>query len=482
MVLMHATPRATPAGSHPDRLLPAEPHLRSIARELYEHVAGLPIVSPHGHVPASLLAENRPFNNPTELFLTPDHYLTRLLHAHGMTLSELGVGAEPLTEGAARQSWRILCERWAIFAGTPMKYWLEDVLLNVFGVEELPSAANAQRLYDHIDERLRDPAYLPRALVESFNIETLATTDDPLSTLEHHAALRDTPAFRAEVVPTLRIEALLDPARPDWNETVTALLAQTGGDDTFDAYLSGIADRRAFFARHGAVSIDCALVDADTAILAREQLASLYRTARETGLAPAEAKLFRGAMVSEIARQSQDDGLVITLHVGSLRDYDRTLRQQYGPDRGCDIPLGTGFAEGLRPLLNEFGHHPNLRLVLFTLDETSWAREIAPLAGFYPSVYAGAPWWFLDEPEAILRYRAAVTAAIGFGKQSGFIDDTRALCSIPARHDMARRLDCGFLAKLVAEHRLAMAEAISIAQEITYELPRATFKLGRSGA
>lgn len=476
---MHVTSRSRPLGGHPDRLLPAEPERRRIARELYEQIADLPIVSPHGHVTASLLAENRPFGNPAELFITPDHYITRLLHAHGVPLADLGVGAEPLTDEAARQSWRILCEKWTAFAGTPMKYWLEDVLHGVFEVDEVPNASNAQRLYDHLSERLADPAYRPRALLESFNIETLATTDDPLSTLEHHAALRDDGSFTSTVVPTLRIEALLDPERTSWNSDVAALLDATGRGDDFDSYLSAIADRRRHFAEHGAVSIDCALIDATTAVLSGEQLSTLYRKARGSELTGPEAKLFRAAMVTEIARQSRDDGLVITLHVGSLRDYDRAVLAEYGPDRGADIPLASGFAEGMRPLLGELGHDPELHLVLFTLDETAWAREIAPLAGFYPSVHVGAPWWFLDEPEAILRFRSAVTAITGFGKQSGFIDDTRALCSIPSRHDMARRLDCAFLSKLVSEHRLAMDEAGPIAREISYELPRATFKLAR---
>lgn len=428
-----------------------------------------------------MLADNRPFNSPAELFITPDHYITRLLHSHGVPLADLGVGAEPLSDQLARQSWRILCDNWHRFAGTPMKYWLEDVLLNVFEVDELPNASNAQYLYDHINERLTDPAYLPRALVESFNIETLATTDDPMSNLDHHAVLHSDASFSTDVVPTLRIEAYLDTTHPNWNANVTALLDGTSRSDDFASYLEALADRRRYFEQHGAVSIDCALVDADTAVLPHEILAELYRLARTSGLTPADARRFRAGMVTEIARQSQDDGMVITLHVGALRNYDGPLQRQFGPDRGCDIPLSTQFAEGLRPLLNEFGQNPDFHLVLFTLDETSWAREIAPLAGFYPSVYAGAPWWFLDEPEAILRYRSAVTGAIGFGKQSGFIDDTRALCSIPSRHDMARRLDCTFLSKLVSEHRLSMDEAASIIRQITYDLPRETFRLQHFG-
>lgn len=479
MITVRTSSRAKSTGGQPDRLLPTDPTSRRIARELYEQVAQLPIVSPHGHVPAALLAEDRPFSNPAELFITPDHYITRLLHAHGVPLADLGVGAEPLDDSAARQSWRILCEKWWIFAGTPMKYWFEDVLSNVFGVDDMPDASNAQYLYDQIDERLRDSAFHPRALLQSFAIETLATTDDPVSSLEHHAALRDATSFTTSVIPTLRIEAYLDPTRRDWIANVTSLLALTGRDDDVDGYLSAIADRRRYFAANGAVSIDCALVDARTAVLSRDSLAALYQKARSAEIDPADADLFRAAMVTEIARQSCNDGLVVTLHVGSLRDYDSTVHRQFGSDRGADIPLSRGFAESLRPLLNEVGHDPALHLVLFTLDETTWAREIAPLAGFYPSVYVGAPWWFLDEPEAILRFRSAVTAITGFGKQSGFIDDTRALCSIPSRHDMARRLDSSFLSRLVGEHRLSLDEASTLIRQITYDLPRSTFKLDR---
>lgn len=477
MVIMHTTGPAAHPGVHPDRLFPSEPNQRRIARSLYEHVAGLPIVSPHGHVPAALLAQNQPFNNPAELFITPDHYVTRLLHAHGVALADLGVGAEPLTEAAARNSWQVLCEKWAVFAGTPVKYWLEDVLVNIFEVPEAPTATNAQYLHDHILERLQDAAYSPRALLESFNIETLATTDDPLSGLEHHQALRSDTTFGTDVIPTLRIEPYVDPSLPSWNANVTRLLSTTEQPDTFDSYLAAIADRRRYFVQNGAVSIDYALTEAHTETLSIDRLAALYTGARESSLTPQEIELFRAGMVTEVARQSQQDGLVITLHVGSLRNYDAPTYLEYGPDRGCDIPLRTNFTEGLRPLLNEFGNNPDFHLVLFTLDEASWSREIAPLSGFYPSVFSGAPWWFLDEPEAILRYRSAVSAAIGFGKQSGFIDDTRALCSIPSRHDMSRRLDCTYLSKLVAEHRLSFEEAESVITEITYDLPRATFKL-----
>lgn len=481
MDTMPDTPLRNSVGAHPDRLLPSDPLRRRIARGLYEQIAHVPIVSPHGHVPAELLAENRPFSSPAELFITPDHYVTRLLHAHGVPLADLGVGAEPLSEERAQQSWRILCERWDIFGGTPVKYWLENVLTSVFEITETPSATNAQRLHDHISERLSDPAYSPRSLLESFRIETLATTDDPLSDLSHHRALQEDASFRTQVIPTLRVEGYADPTHPRWRENVTALLATTGHNDSFDSYLSALADRRQHFSMHGAVSIDYALTDARTAALSAAHLSSLYQEARAGTLTPELAQLLRAAMVTEIARQSQEDGLVITLHVGALRDYDTSLFERFGADRGCDIPLRTSFAEGLRPLLNEFGDNPALHLVLFTLDESSWGREIAPLAGYYPSVYAGAPWWFLDEPEAILRYRSAVSAAIGFGKQSGFIDDTRALCSIPARHDMARRLDCAFLSKLVAEHRLSLNEAERTIRTITYDLPRATFKLDTPG-
>ncbi|MCA1982160.1 glucuronate isomerase [Nocardioides nematodiphilus] len=468
----------SPLRLHPDRLLPSDPSVRAVARELYGAVRDLPIVSPHGHVPASLLADDAPFGDPASLLVTPDHYVTRLLHANGVALADLGVGRGPLSEADSRAVWRLLCKHWSLFAGTPVRFWLEAELGEIFEVAERPSAENADALYDRIAACLERPEFRPRALLERFGIEFLATTDDPCDDLAAHRALADDPTFGARVAPTFRPDRYLEPERATWRTDV-ARLGEVAGIETGDyaGYLAALEARRRHFIAHGAVSTDHGHADAVVETLAETEAARIYAAALAGTATPAEALAFRRHMLLEMARMSCDDGLVMTLHPGSYRNHHTASFDTYGTDIGCDIPQTTEFTAALRPLLERFGTHPDLRLILFTLDETVWSRELAPLAGFYPSVYVGAPWWFLDAPDAIRRFRAAVTETIGFSRTSGFIDDTRAFCSIPARHDMARRLDAGYLAGLVAEHRLDLDEALETAVALVAEQPRKAFRL-----
>jgi glucuronate isomerase len=174
---------------------------------------------------------------------------------------------------------------------------------------------------------------------------------------------------------------------------------------------------------------------------------------------------------------SLDDRLVMTLHTGVHRNTHRPTLERFGPDTGHDIPFAVDYATNLQPLLEAVGTHPNFQLVLFTIDETTYSREIAPLAGFYPSIYIGAPWWFLDAPDAMARFRAATTETAGFSRSAGFIDDTRAFCSIPARHDAARRTDAAYLARLVAEHRITEDRAHEIIVDLVDAAPRRAFTL-----
>jgi glucuronate isomerase len=185
----------------------------------------------------------------------------------------------------------------------------------------------------------------------------------------------------------------------------------------------------------------------------------------------------RRHLLLEMARMSCDDGLVMTLHPGVRRGHHGPTTAAFGPDTGNDIPIRAEFTDALRPLLERYGTHPGFHLVVFTVDETVFSRELAPLAGFYPTLYVGVPWWFLDAPEAIRRFRAAVTETAGFSRTSGFVDDTRAFCSIPARHDMSRRIDAGWLSQLVAEHRLDEDEAADTALDLVSGRPREVFKL-----
>lgn len=466
--------------SDPDRLFPVEPRTRQIARELYQSVAQLPILSPHGHVDPSLLLDDPPFPNPTDLLLRYDHYVTRLLHASGIPLNELGV---PDRTGAAataapRESWRRFCEGWPLFAGTASGYWLRHEFTELFGLTQQPDAENADALYDRISEVIAGPTFRPRALFDRFGIEFMATTDDPLDDLSAHDALAADPSFTGRVAPTFRPDAYLNPANSGFLDSVQRLADFNGTPlDDYAGYLSALEARRRYFVAHGAVSADHGVFQPLTVDLDAEDAAAMYARAVRGELDDAEAAVFQGHMLLQSARMSVEDGLVMTVHPGVFRNHSRETFDEFGPDTGHDIPVRTHYVENLRPLLQRYGNIPDFHLVLFTVDETSFSREIATLAGFYQSVYIGVPWWFLDAPDAVLRFRAAVTETAGFYRGSGFIDDTRAFLSIPARHDMSRRLDAHFLARLVAEGRLDEPMAHTIAHDLVDALPRTVFKL-----
>ena len=463
---------------NPDRLLPAEPGERAIARRLYDAVRDLPVISPHGHVDPQLLLANEPFPDPATLLVTPDHYVTRLLHADGVGLDALGVGQGTLSEAASRAAWRLLCERWDLFRGTPVRFWLEAELAGIFGVTARPSKQTADVIYDQVAERLGQDTYRPRALFDRFRITVLATTDDPCSDLAAHAALAADPAWPGRVIPTFRPDRYLEPAQPGWREAVARLgeAAKTDMGD-YPGYVRALEERRRHFIGHGATSADHSHADVRTDPLEPAEAARIYRAALAGAATDGEATAFRRHMLAEMARMSCDDGLVMALHPGVRRNHHRPTFERFGPDTGHDIPIRTEFTDALRPLLERFGTHPGFHLVAFTVDETVWSRELAPLAGFYPSVYVGVPWWFLDAPDAIRRFFAAVTETAGFSRISGFVDDTRAFCSIPARHDMSRRINAGVLARLVAEHRLDEDEATGTAINLVTGRPAAVFKL-----
>jgi glucuronate isomerase len=461
---------------HPDRLLPATEPARSIARRLHQTVRDLPIISPHGHVDPRVLAEDTPFTDPTALFLQPDHYVTRLLHAGGVPLGDLGVGGGALPEQQARAAWRLLCANWRLLAGTPVRYWLESELADVFGVTRRPSAATADAIYDQIAGQLGQDSHRPRALLDRFRIDFLATTDDPADSLDAHAALAADPAMTTRIVPTFRPDRYLEPARPGWAGAVEQLgVAADVDTGSYPGFIAALEERRRVFRAHGAVSTDHSHADAIAAPVGDPE--GLYRKALTEEITEAEATAFRRHMIFEMARMSCDDGLVMTLHPAIRRNHHPATLAGFGPDTGHDIPTTVEFTRALQPLLARYGTHPALHLVLFTTDATVYSREIAPLAGFYPSVYAGAPWWFLDNPSAIRGFQQAVTEIAGFSRLSGFIDDTRAFCSIPARHDMARRLDAGHLADLVAAHRLDEDEARDILTGLVTTQPTRVFKL-----
>ena len=448
-----------------------DPGARRLARALYDRVSSAPIVSPHGHVPAESIASNASFPDAARLFITSDHYVTRLLHAAGVGLESLQADTDP------REVWRTFARHQKVFAGTSVGVWFADSMTRVFGIDEPLTEANADAIFDSIDRALAEPGMRPRALFDRFRIEVLATTDDPLDDLSAHARLADDAGFTARVLPTFRPDRYIDPAAQGFTENVEKLVAETGQAFDFTSYLDALRQRRAHFVDHGAVSVDIGTPDAFTADLTDREAHELFTAVTRGDAAPAESRLFRGHMVLRMAEMSVEDGLVMTLHPGVLRNHSSRTLARFGPDTGHDIPVATTFTDDLRPLLERFGLQPGFHLVLFTVDETSFSRELAPLAGFYPSVFVGAPWWFLDAPDAILRWRAAITETAGFYRTSGFIDDTRAFLSIPSRHDVSRRTDASFLARYVLEGRLSEEQAAEIMGDLVGAIPRKAFKL-----
>jgi len=460
---------------HPDRLFPADPVTRSLARALFETVERLPIVSPHGHTDPRWWGENKNFSNPAELFVVPDHYVTRMLVSRGMGFEALGIG--PHAETDPRKIWRTFAENYHLFQATPSRLWLDHSFQTLFGIEERLNAGNADRTFDQISQELAGEEFRPRALYDRFRIEAIATTDAALDDLSHHQTVHQSP-WPGRLLPTYRPDAVIDPDFEGFDANLDRLGELTGCDTAgWTGYLDAHRRRREFFKTMGATATDHGHPTAQTADLSQKQAAALFQRVRRGALRVGDAELFRAQMMTEMARMSVDDGLVMQLHAGSHRNHNTSVFARYGRDRGFDIPTRTGFVDQLKPLLNAVGMEPNFTLVLFTLDETAYSRELAPLAGAWPALKLGPPWWFHDSVEGMRRFREATTETAGFHNTAGFNDDTRALCSIPARHDVARRCDCAYLAELVITHRLDEDEAFELAPKLAVEFARQTYKL-----
>lgn len=462
---------------HPDRAFPADPGTRDLARTIHAATADLPIVSMHGHVDAAVLAADEHFGNPAEMFVIPDHYLVRMLVSQGVPHDSLGVprlDGRPV-ENDPRAIWRVFCANWHLYRGTPTRYWLEHVFGGVFGLGSPPSAAMADALYDEIAACLATDDFRPLALFDRFGLEILATTDAATATLADHAALAER-GWGDRIVPTFRPDALLQVDRQAWVGDV-ALLSERAGTavDSYSSFVSALEARRQAFVIAGARATDHGHLSVGTAALDTAEASRIFDASMRGDVTSRQADAFSGHMLFEMARMSTEDGLTMQVHPGVLRNHSASVFTERGADVGYDIPVATEYTRSLRPLLEAFGHHPRLRLVVFTVDETVFARELAPLAGVYPAMKLGAPWWFLDTPDAMRRFREQTTDSAGFYNTTGFVDDTRAFFSIPARHDLARRVDAGFLARLVAEHRLDLEEAVSTAVDLAYTLPREAY-------
>jgi glucuronate isomerase len=458
-----------------DRLFPADPVVRGLARALYASVKDLPIVSPHGHTQAAWFAKNEPFPDPAKLLVQPDHYIYRMLYSQGISLEDLEIGQAEMKD--PRKVWHIFASHYYLFRGTPTRIWLDFVFHQLFGLTNRLCEATADLYYDTIAEKLRTPEFLPRALFNRFNVELLATTDSPIDSLADHQAIRDSD-WKARIIPTFRPDPVVDPEFVGFAANIAELGRQTNEDTTsWPGYLSALRKARGRFR-----SLDCTATDhghptAQTADLSRSTAEALFHKVLTGDARTDEQELFRAQMLTEMARMSLDDGLVMQIHPGSVRNHNLDLFRRYGRDIGADIPHAINYVDALRPLLDRFGNEAKLTIILFTLDETTYSRELAPLAGHYPCLRLGPPWWFHDSPEGMLRFREYATETAGFYNTVGFNDDTRAFLSIPARHDLARRMDCSFLARLVAEHRLDEDEAFEVALDLTYRLVKKAYRL-----
>jgi glucuronate isomerase len=462
-----------------DRLLPADPNVRCLARNLYQAVKDVPIISPHGHTDPLWYANDINFKNPTELFLIPDHYIFRMLYSQGVALEDLGI---PRVDGGTveadpRKIWRLFAEHYYLFRGTPSRLWFESVLVTLFGIEMRLSPETADDVYDCINSMLGKPEFSVRALYQKCNIEVISTTDSPLDSLEAHQQILDSD-WDGRIIPCFRPDPVVDPEYCGFSENVERLGELTGEDTlTWRGYLKALVARREFFAKLGATATDHGHPTAATRNLDASDCEKLFFKAMKGLLTSAEAEDFRGQMLTEMVRMSLEDGLVTQIHPGSFRNHNNHIFKQCGLDKGADIPTSTEYVKALKPLLDCFGNEAKATVILFTLDSTTLSRELAPLAGHYPLLKLGPAWWFFDSPEGMRNYRRAVTETAGFYNTVGFNDDTRALLTIPVRHDMARRIDCSYLAELVCEHQLAEDEAFEVALDLAYKLAKKTYKL-----
>ncbi|MEL6522184.1 MAG: glucuronate isomerase [Pseudomonadota bacterium] len=463
----------------PDRLFPVDGPTRSVARALYDSVKDLPIISPHGHCDPQWFAEDQRFPDPAQLFVVPDHYVFRMLVSQGVAMADLGV---PRMDGGPVQTdpraiWQLFADNFHLFRGTPSALWLDHSFEHVFGLDVPLSTETAAHYYDAIEAKLAHESYRPRALFKRFNLEVLATTEGALDDLRWHRDIQSS-EWDGRVITTYRPDAVVDPDFEGFAQNVETFGSLTGEDtSTWAGYLNAHRARRAYFREFGATASDHGHPSARTANLSPSDAEALLQKALNGACSPEEADIFRGQMLTEMARMSLEDGMVLQIHPGSRRNHSAQVFRTHGRDKGFDIPGPTGYVAALQPMLDAVGMEPGLSIILFTLDETAYSRELAPLAGAYPSLKLGPPWWFHDSYEGIKRFRESVTETCGFYNTAGFNDDTRAFCSIPARHDVSRRCDCAYLAGLVQTGRLRERDAFELATDLTYTLAKSAYKL-----
>jgi glucuronate isomerase len=462
-----------------DRYFNPDSIVRNYARQIYESVKNLPIVSPHGHVDPQIFVDNKTFPNPTQLFLIPDHYIYRMLYSQGIKLEQLGI---PTIDGTKvetdpRKVWQLFADNYHLFIGTPSGNWLAYEFNKIFGIEEKPNNTNAQSIYDKLQEKLNTPEFLPRNLFERFNIEVLSTTDAASDSLNQHKEIKAS-GWNKRVIPCFRPDAVTDLSAKNWKQNLSALEKSVGYEITnYKKLIQALEDRRKYFKEVGATSTDHGVFSPYTHQLTPKEANEIFNRALTNKLEENDAKLFTANMLMEMARMSIEDGLTMQIHPGSYRNHNEIIFDRFGLDKGCDIPMQTEYTFNLKELLNKYGNNEKLTVIVFTLDETSYARELAPLAGHYPAMKLGPAWWFHDSLEGMMRFRRMVTETAGFYNTVGFNDDTRAFLSIPARHDLARRVDSNYLGELVAKHIISLNEAMIVAKDLTYNLVKKAYKL-----
>ena len=464
---------------HKDRFFNPNSEVREVAQKLYNRIKDLPIVCPHGHVEAKLFAENKPFPNPSELIIIPDHYVFRMLYSQGISMESLGIqrtDGEPV-ETDPRKIWQIFCDNFFLFSGTPSGVWLQHEFSQVFDIDEKINGESAERIYDKIQDKLQSPDFLPRTLLERFNIEVLTTTNEAADSLKYHKALKNQ-NLTCKIIPCFRPDAVVNILAKGWNKNIKALGKISGIEiDSYKKYIRALENRREFFISMGAVSTDHAVNTPYTYRLSGKNAEKIFQKALKKKISAEDAFLFSAHMLMEMARMSTEDGLVMQIHPGSYRNHNRYVFENFGPDKGCDIPLKTEYTYNLRELLNTYGNDTRLTLIVFTLDESTYSRELAPLAGHYPAMKLGPAWWFHDSIEGMTRFRKQVTETAGIYNTVGFNDDTRAFVSIPARHDLSRRIDSNYLAELVARHIIDISDAEEMSTALTYGLVKKSYKL-----
>lgn len=462
-------------------MLPEKRYLRSeFAFTLYQSVAGLPYICPHGHVDPRLFADPAyQFGSPVDLLIIPDHYIFRMLYSQGISLDALAI---PRVDGTQveqdhRKIWQLFADHFYLFRGTPTGIWIRDELATVFGITEKLNSANAQKIYDTLSEKLAQPEFSPRRLFERFHIEVLATTDAATDTLKFHQQIRES-GWNARIIPTFRPDAVVNLDTEQWQQQIAQLSAVSGITiHNYTTFIQALEKQRAFFKAMGAVATDHAALTAYTQRLSPEEADRIFQRALKNESLPEDAYRFTGHMLIELARMSVEDGLVMQLHIGSLRNHNPSIFEQYGRDKGADIPIQTEYTRALKPLLDQFGNDSRLTLILFTLDETTYSRELAPLVGHYPALRLGPPWWFFDSLNGMQRFFEQVMETAGLYNTVGFNDDTRAFPSIPVRHDVWRRASANWLADLVSRYIIDEADAMEMMADLGYGLAHRAYRL-----